>query len=137
MMISAYVMTGRVRFGYSDAVLTGTAIVFIMLHAFLEEISFRGLVLHGLVRAGSDADLGVFRSVLVSSLLYAGYHLLYLAGEPPAIVLGRIVVAFLLGILFGALVLKSGSIYPAAFFHGMWNVAGYLNLTSSGVEGTL
>jgi membrane protease YdiL (CAAX protease family) len=136
MLISAYIMTGSVSFGYSDAVLTGTAAVFILLHAFLEEISFRGLVLHSLVRAWGDTERGLFRSVLVSSLFYAGYHILYLAGEPPAIVLGRIVVAFLLGILFGSLVLREKSIYPAAFFHGMLNVAGYLNLTSNGVEGT-
>jgi membrane protease YdiL (CAAX protease family) len=135
-VMSAYIMTGRVSFGYSDAVLTGTAIVLIMLHAFLEEVAFRGLVLHGLVRAGSGSNQSLLRSVLGSALFYAGYHILYLAGELPAIVLGRIVVAFLLGILFSALVLRSGSIYPAAFFHGMLNVAGYLNLTSSGVEGT-
>jgi membrane protease YdiL (CAAX protease family) len=136
-LVSAYVMTGSISFGYSDSVLTGTAIVFIMLHAFLEEIAFRGLVLHGLVRAGAGASQSLLRSVLGSALFYAGYHILYLAGEPLAIVLGRIIVAFLLGILFGALVLKSASIYPAAFFHGMLNVAGYLNLTSAGVEGTL
>lgn len=136
MVISAYVITGSVSFGYSDAVLTGIATVFIMLHAFLEEISFRGLVLQSLVSTWGGTDRGLFRSVIVSSLFYAGYHILYLAGEPLAIVLGRIVVAFLLGILFGALVLREKSIYPAAFFHGTLNVAGYLNLTSTGVEGT-
>jgi membrane protease YdiL (CAAX protease family) len=136
-VISAYIMTGRVSFGYSDAVLTGSAIVFIMLHAVLEEIAFRGLILHGLVRARGGSSQSLFRSVPGSSLFYAGYHILYITGEPPAIVLGRMLVAFLLGILFGALVLRSGSIYPAAFFHGMLNGAGYLNLTSGGVEGTL
>ena len=136
MVVSAYAMTGRVSFGYSDTVLAGIAAVFIMLHAFLEEISFRGLVLHGLIRAWGSTDRGVFRSVLVSSLFYAGYHILYLAGEPPGIVFGRIVVAFLLGIFFGALVSRGKSIYPAAFFHGMLNVAGYLNLAGAEVAGT-
>jgi membrane protease YdiL (CAAX protease family) len=136
MLISAYAMTGSVSFGYSDAVLTESAAVFILLHAFLEEISFRGLVLHSLVRAWDGTNRGLLRSVLVSSLFYAGYHILYLAGEPPAIVLGRIVVAFLLGILFGALVLREKSIYPAAYFHGILNIAGYMNLTSTGLEGT-
>jgi len=134
MVASAYAMTGRVSFGYSDAMLAGIAAVFIMLHAFLEEISFRGLVMYSLVRAWGGANHGVLRSVLGSSLFYAGYHILYLAGEPYPIVLGRIVVALLLGIFFGTLVLRGKSIYPAAFFHGMLNVAGYLNLAS--VEGT-
>jgi membrane protease YdiL (CAAX protease family) len=42
----------------------------------------------------------------------------------------------LLGILFGALVLRSNSIYPAVIFHGLLNLAGYLNLTSNATEGT-
>jgi membrane protease YdiL (CAAX protease family) len=86
MMISADIMTGSISFGYTDAVLTVTATVFIMLHAFLEEISFRGLVMHNLVRAWGSTERGVLRSVLVSSLFYAGYHILYLAGEPPDVV---------------------------------------------------
>jgi hypothetical protein len=63
-------------------------------------------------------------------------HIIYLAGEPLAVVLMRIVVAFLLGVLLGALVLSANSIYPAAFFHGVLNLAGFLNLTSNGIEGT-
>jgi membrane protease YdiL (CAAX protease family) len=133
---SAYIMAGRVSFGYSDVVLTGTATGFILLHAFLEEVTFRGLVMHGLVRAAGVSNQSLLRSVLGSALLYASYHILYLAGEPPAIVLGRILVAFLLGILFAALVLRSGSIYTAAFFHGMLNVAGYRNINSNGAEAT-
>jgi membrane protease YdiL (CAAX protease family) len=107
-----------------------------MLHTFLEEIVFRGSILHAFVRSWGTTNRGIFMSVLMSSLFFAGYHILYLAAEPPAIVLSRIVVAFLLGILLGALVLKSGSIYPALFFHGLFNVAGYLNLTSTGTEAT-
>jgi len=136
MVVSAYTITGRVSFGYSDAVLAGIAAVFIMLHAFLEEISFRGLVMYSLVRAWGGANHGVLRSVLGSSLFYAGYHILYLAGEPYPIVLGRIVVALLLGIFFGTLVLRGKSIYPTAFFHGMLNVADYLNLAGAEGAGT-
>jgi membrane protease YdiL (CAAX protease family) len=42
----------------------------------------------------------------------------------------------LLGIVFGALVLRDKSIYPAAVFHGVLNLAGYLNLTNNAVQGT-
>ena len=48
----------------------------------------------------------------------------------------RIVFSFLLGILLGTLVLSGKSIYPAAFFHGVLNLAAYLNLTNNGIEGT-
>ena len=34
-----------------------------------------------------------------------------------------------------SLVLHGKSIYPAVFFHGLLNLAGYLNLTSNAAEG--
>jgi hypothetical protein len=64
-------------------------------------------------------------------------HILYLAGEALTVVLLRIVTAFLLGIFLAALVIISSSIYPALFFHGILNLAGYLNLTSNGAEGSV
>jgi membrane protease YdiL (CAAX protease family) len=63
-------------------------------------------------------------------------HLIYLAGEPSPVVFLRIVAASLLGVWFGALVSNGSSLYPAAFFHGVLNLSGYLNLSSNGTEGT-
>jgi len=133
---SAYAMTGNFGFSYSDPGLTAIAVPFIISHAFLEEVVFRGLILHASVRAWDGANRGMVMSVLVSSLFFGGYHILYLAGESLPVVLARIVFSTLLGIVFGALVLRGESIYPAAIFHGILNVAGYLNLTSNGTEGT-
>lgn len=133
---SAYAMTGNFDFSYSDPGLTTVAVPFIISHTFLEEVVFRGLVLHAFARAWGATSRGIVRSVPVSSLFFGGYHILYLAGEPLAVVLARIVFSTLLGILFGAFVLRGESIYPAATFHGILNLAGYLNLTSNGVEGT-
>jgi len=134
--ISAYAMTGNFDFSDSDPALTASAAPFILSHAFLEELVFRGLVLHAFVRAWGATNPGIVSSVLMSSLFFGGYHILYLAGEPLPVVLSRIVFSTLLGIVFGAFVLRGESIYPAAFFHGILNLAGYLNLTSNRVEGT-
>jgi membrane protease YdiL (CAAX protease family) len=134
---SFYAFTGNFNLDFSDPALTGIAALFIMIHALLEEVAFRGLILHGFVRAWGCTNSGILKSALASSLFFSGYHIIYLAGEPVAIVLMRIVVAFLLGILFGALVLYGGSIYPAVFFHGILNIAGYLNLSSSATEPAL
>jgi uncharacterized membrane protein YobD (UPF0266 family) len=46
------------------------------------------------------------------------------------------VTTFFLGIYFGTLVIRAASIYPAVFFHGIINLAAYLNLTSNGIEAT-
>jgi uncharacterized protein len=134
--VAAYAMTGTFDFSISDPLLTGLAAIFLMTHAFLEEVAFRGLILHGIARAWDGARGGVIRSVLVSSFLFGAYHIIYLAGEPLPVVLLRIVASFLLGIIFGALVWRIGSIYPAAAFHGVLNFAGYLNLASTGIEPT-
>ena len=128
--VSAYAMTGTFDFSVSDLQLTGLAAIFLMAHAFLEEVAFRGLILHGFARAWDRT----VRSALVSSLYFGTMHVIYLAGEPLPVVLLRVVTAFLLGIIFGALVWRSGSIYPAAIFHGVLNIAGYVSLASTGSE---
>jgi len=134
---SLYAFTGNFDLDFSHPVLIGFASLFIMIHAFLEEVTFRGLILHGCIRAWDSKNRGVLKSILVSSLFFGGMHIVYLAGEPFPVVLFRIVVATLLGILLGALVLHGRSIYPAVFFHGLLNLAGYLNLSSNATEATL
>jgi membrane protease YdiL (CAAX protease family) len=134
--VSTYAMTGNFDFSYSDPALAGFAALFLMAHAFLEEVAFRGLILYGFVRRWGSTNRGLIQSVLVSSLFFGAYHILYLAGEPLPVVLLRIVFSFLLGILLGTLVLIGKSIYPAAFFHGILNLAAYLNLTGNAIEGT-
>ena len=99
----------------------------------LSRISISARVLSA---TGALQILASAQSVLASSLFFGGYHILYLAGEPLPVVLARIVFSTLLGIVFGAFVLRGESIYPAAIFHGILNMAGYLNLASNGVEGT-
>ncbi len=133
---TAYAMTGNLDFAFSDLLLTISAAVFIMGHAFLEETAFRGLILHTFVRAWGSTGSGLMKSVLFSSLLFGGYHLVYIIGEPPAVVLLQVVTGISLGILFAALVLSGRSIYPAAFCHGIINLAAYLNLTANNAEGT-
>lgn len=136
-MTSLYSFTGNLDLNASDPMLAGIASLFIMSHAFLEEVAFRGLVLQWCLRAWGSTNRGVLKSVLVSSLFFGGMHIIYLAGEPFPVVLFRIVVATLLGILLGALVLHGRSIYPAVFFHALLNVAGYLNLSRNATEATL
>jgi membrane protease YdiL (CAAX protease family) len=133
---TAYAMTGNLDFTFSDPVVAGAATVFVMSHAFLEETAFRGLALHALYRAWGDTNEGLVKGVLLSSLLFGGYHLVYIIGEPPAVVLLRVVAGFALGIFCAALLIRGNSIYPAAFAHGALNLAAYLNLTANDAEGT-
>jgi membrane protease YdiL (CAAX protease family) len=135
---SAYAMTGNFDFRVSDPALTAVAAVFIMTAAFLEEVAFRGLILHAFVRSWGNTNRGLSKSVVVASLFFGGMHIVnFLGGQPLADALMQGVMAFFLGVFLGALVLGGNSIYPAAFFHGILNLAGYLNLTSNTAEATL
>jgi membrane protease YdiL (CAAX protease family) len=134
--VSAYAMTGNFDFSFSDPVLAAAAALFLLIHAFLEEVAFRGLILHGFEQAWGSNKPDSIKCVLISSIFFGGYHLIYILGEPLPVVLLRMVSAFLLGILLGALVLRGKSIYPAAVLHGVLNLAGYLNLTSNATQGT-
>jgi uncharacterized protein len=131
---SALAMTGRLAFSFSDPALTGLAAIFILTHAFLEEVAFRGWIMQSFARAWSSTKHGLIKSVLVSSFYFGAMHIIYLAGEPLPVVLLRIVASFLLGIIFAALVWSGESIYPAAFFHGLLNLIGYLNLVGRDIQ---
>jgi membrane protease YdiL (CAAX protease family) len=76
-----------------------------------EEIFFRGYVLPGLIKR-----FGIGRSLLLSSLMFGLFH----------IDLGAIVPTFVLGLALGWVYLKTGSIWPAIFAHGLHNTVAVL-----------
>jgi membrane protease YdiL (CAAX protease family) len=88
----------------------GSIIVTVVLVGILgpiaEEIFFRGFVLPGLVKR-----FGVVRALLLSSLIFGLFHI-----DP-----GAIVPTFALGLVLGWVYLKTGSIWPAMFAHGLHN----------------
>lgn len=134
--MSAYAMTGNFDFSFTDPALAAAAALFLFIHAFLEEVAFRGLILYGFTQAWGSNKSDSIKCVLISSIFFGGYHLIYILGEPLPVVLLRMVSAFFLGILLGALVLRGKSIYPVAVLHGVLNLAGFLNLTSNATQGT-
>jgi membrane protease YdiL (CAAX protease family) len=135
--VSTYAMRGNFDFSFSDPALLSLVTLFLLTHAFLEEVVFRGLVMVAFVRVWGSTTPGLVKSVLVSSLVFAGMHIVnVLSGNPLPIVLLQSVGAFFLGILFAALVLSGKSIYPATFLHGLANLAGYLLLSANPSAGT-
>jgi membrane protease YdiL (CAAX protease family) len=76
-----------------------------------EEVFFRGFVLTGLLKR-----FGVRRALLFSSLLFGLFHI-----DP-----GAIVPTFALGLILGWVYLKTGSVWPAMFAHGLHNTVAVL-----------
>lgn len=96
-----------------------TLILVGLLGPIAEEIFFRGFVLPGLIKR-----LGVGRALVISSLVFGLFHI-----DP-----GAIVPTFALGLALGWVYLKTGSIWPAIFAHGLHNtvavlIAKYGNVT--------
>ena len=134
---SSYAMTGSFVPRASGQALTVIVILFILVSAFMEEVAFRGLLLHAYVHAWGGDNRGLIRSLLFSSFFYASIHLFdFLGGRPLANVLLQSLGAFLLGVLLGALVLAGRSIYPAIFFHAALNLAGYFSFAAQDLEPT-
>jgi membrane protease YdiL (CAAX protease family) len=98
----------------------------VLVHAALagvvEELLFRGLVLYLLVTAWGGSRRGVVAGVLVSALVFGLSHLLNVASTGPAVTTLQAIEASLSAVLYGALVLSSGSVWPAVAVHSLVNV---------------
>jgi sodium transport system permease protein len=82
-----------------------------VLPGIFEELTFRGMLLHGLHRRLRPAAL-----VLVVGVVFGIYH----------VALFRFVPTACLGVMFAAVTLLTGSIYPAMLWHALSNALGLL-----------
>jgi uncharacterized protein len=98
--------------------------LFALLVGFTEETFFRGLMLTGLLPAG------IYRAVLVSSVLFAAPHMLNIfAGLwDPAFAVADTIAAFGIGVTFAALRIRTGSIWPAVGLHTLTDFSALLAL---------
>lgn len=132
LLASTYAVVGSLDFRFTDQALSIPAALLLMIHALFEEVVFRGLVMVALIAAWGETTRGLTRGVLLSSLIFAGMHLVnVLGGNPLPIVLLQGVGAFFLGILFCALLLSGRSIYPVVFLHGLLNISSFLLLAAN------
>ena len=91
---------------------TGMLLLFLtVLPGIFEELTFRGMLLHGLHRRLRPALL-----VLVVGVVFGIYH----------VALFRFVPTACLGVMFAAVTLLTGSIYPAMLWHALNNALGVL-----------
>jgi sodium transport system permease protein len=81
-------------------------LAFVFLPAVCEELAFRGWILSGLRRR-----FPVWTAILISSLLFAFYHLNAFQALP----------TFILGVVLGMLAVRSGSVFPGMLFHLLYN----------------
>ncbi|MBR1862811.1 MAG: CPBP family intramembrane metalloprotease [Ruminococcus sp.] len=124
---------GFVRLPAEDIVFF-TLAVFISA-GFREELMFRGLILEA-VRSEFDprSKKGIYISVAVSAAAFGAIHFLNLTSADVTLkaVTFQALGAFAIGLLFGAVYVRSGCLLATVFLHGLEDFAG---LMPSGVYG--
>jgi len=88
-----------------------------LLVGFSEELAFRGVLLRALLRR-----LPVWPAIWISTAAFGGVHVLnVLVTGNLAMAATQAVAAGMSGLLFTAIVLRTGSIVPAMIFHAIWD----------------
>jgi len=123
---SLYAFYGKVAFDLSTIARLPDTRAIVLTHlvvSLCEEILFRGLMLYALACVWGHTRVGLVGSVLLTSLLFAVLHITHVFshGVSPASALVLTVQTFVLSIWWGALVLLSGSIWPAVVLHFVVN----------------
>ena len=88
----------------------------------MEELLFRGLVLHILVVGWAVRQRGDAAAVVISALLFGMLHFVNAGSGSLDVTALQALEAFLSAVLYGVLVLVGGSVWPAVALHGLGNL---------------
>ena len=138
-IVFLYLFFGDFTFDFSDPALVSVITFNHMTVGLLEETAFRGIILYSLIRIWGDSKSGIFKSVLVSALIFGLTHMIWvLTGRPVILTSFRALSTFLSGIYYAAFVLRGRSIWPVVVFHGLLNaVANVKVIGITGFEETI
>jgi membrane protease YdiL (CAAX protease family) len=116
--------------GLPPAGMIGIILVNCLLVGLSEEVMFRGIIL-GAMRA----RFGLWPAVLGSTLIFGAAHSLnvVLIGALAA-ALAQSAAAFISGLMFCAIRLRTGSLWPCVVVHGLWNAATFVLLAALGTS---
>lgn len=114
---------------------SGRQMFFIFLNTLLvgvsEEVMFRGVLFRALL-----TNYRVWTAIIVTTVLFGGIHVLnvFTTGELVAAML-QSVGAAMSGLFFIAIVIRTGSLWPAIIYHGLWDCALFLIKVGSQTSG--
>ena len=117
-----FALFGNLGFEISDPSLSIPIGLNALASGLIEELPFRAIVLYAFIRLWGDTRQGIIRSIIYSSALFSSAHLIHvLLGIPIASVGMKIIVTFLSGIYYAALVLRWKTIWTVVLLHGVIN----------------
>jgi membrane protease YdiL (CAAX protease family) len=104
----------------------GNVITFVLINTLLvgisEELMFRGVLFHG-----SWSKFGAVKTVWITGIIFGGVHSLngFITGDFAAAT-GQALGVLTMGVMFGALRLQLGSLYPLMIVHWLWDFSVFL-----------
>lgn len=105
-------------------------IIYVTGIALVEEIVFRGVLLFLLVDIFKNNKLKYFLSALISSVVFALFHITNIfAGMDIGSVLLQVLYTFLIGGMLSIVALKTKNIWMGVFIHAAFNFGGLLTTT--------
>ncbi len=121
LMPAAVVVWHGARYSFAPLASSSAALLLLRValnQAWLEELQARGYLLGALSRSGAEPT----RAVVISALTFGGMHLLQFLIPPitvEGLVSGLVLVVLTvpIGLVFGWLTLRAGSIWPAVVLH--------------------
>ncbi|WP_116652815.1 CPBP family intramembrane glutamic endopeptidase [Pelagibacterium sediminicola] len=117
--------------GLPPAHMIGFIVLNTLMVGVSEEVMFRGVLFRALL-----SNYRIWTAIIVSSLLFGAVHILnvFATGNLSGAVLQSIPAA-MSGVLFVAIVIRTGSIWPAIGYHAVWDCALFLLVTSNANSG--
>lgn len=110
---------GAVRLSASDWQSIWATCIVAVLVGFFEELLFRGVVLQSL-RARMNGAL----AVIIAAVVFGLFHYVnWVSGQPLDVTTMQVIGAMAGGLLFGAIVLWTGSLWPSIALHAQWDAS--------------
>lgn len=91
-----------------------------------EETVFRGIVFPLVLAKAKKTRAGTFWSVVISSAIFGGIHLVNLISSAPLPVLAQVGYSFLIGAMCAAIMLLTRNIFACAFIHALYDFCGLM-----------
>ena len=95
---------------------------------FYEEILYRGLIFNSLKKYFGENKKGIYASVILSALVFGGYHLANLFVHPDLVIstISQFIYASFVGVLFAVIYYRSKNILPCIILHTIFDFASYI-----------
>jgi len=118
-----YAFTGSFQFSLPSLGLTFAVIFFAFTTSLVEETMYRGLLLTAMVKAWGSTRRGLFTAAFLSGFFWASLHFFNLLIRPFPVVALQVFGIMMVGFVYAAIVLSSGSIWPTIVFHWVINAS--------------